>query len=699
MGMPQGARLNIASEPLGSVDMAIAHAKRLLEKNPSLAAEQAREILHVDPAHPTARLILGAAQRRSGRAREALEVLEPLGRELPHAAPVYLELGVARAEAGHLRDAIAALRRAVELQPASADGWRMLADYLEADGDSSGAGDARVRYVAAAAHDPRLKEAAAALMQNNLPLADRRLRAHLDAFPTDVAALRMLAEVAGRLRKYAEAEELLERCLALAPNFDAARQNYAAVLNREAKPAAALPEVERLLVKEPGNPGYLTLKAAVLANMGDYNGSIDVYDRVLRRYPKQPKVWMSMGHALKTARRQDESVAAYRRAIEMEPNLGEAYWSLANLKTARFSKADEMAMQNALNRGDLSDEDRIHLEFSLGKALEDDESYDQSFVHYASGNALHRRTHPYSADENTRFVGRCIRQYTADFFAARKHQGADSAAPIFIVGLPRAGSTLLEQILASHPSVEGTVELPDIPQIVRELIGRDEDAHQGRFFEAVAALEPAELCALGQHYLDSTRVHRKTNAPFFIDKMPNNCLYIGLIHLILPNAKIIDARRHPLGCCFSAFKQHFARGQNFTYGLADLGRYYADYVRLMAHIDAVLPGRVHRVIYESLVKDTEAEVRRLLEYCGLPFEERCLKFYENDRPVRTASSEQVRKPIFTDAIDHWRRYEAWLSPLIQSLGTILTSYAHVPDFVEDSGLVSITNRRGQRETS
>ena len=282
--MPQGARLNIASEPLGSVDMAIAHARRLLEKNPDLAAEQAREVLNVDPVHPTARLILGAALRRGGRARQALDVLEPLGSELPHAAPVYLELGVARAETGHLPGAIAALRRALQLNPASADGWRFLADYLQADGDEDGAGEARVRYVAVAARDPRLKEAAAALMRNDLPLADRRLRAHLAVYPTDVAALRMLAEVAGRLRKYIEAQELLERCLRLAPEFDAARQNYAAVLNRQAKPAAALPHAERLLAKDAGNPGYLSLKAAILANLGDYRG----VDRPLRQGAARP---------------------------------------------------------------------------------------------------------------------------------------------------------------------------------------------------------------------------------------------------------------------------------------------------------------------------------------------------------------------------------------------------------------------------
>ena len=671
--------LNSVSERVGAIDVALAHAQRLLEKDAELATQQAREILSVFPGLPLARLILGAAHRRAGRPQSALDVLEPLALEQPQSAPVHLELGIARAEAGRLRDAVAALRRAVQLQPGSADGWRLLADYLDADGDAGGADQARAHYLKAATQDPRLREAGAALVENNLPLADARLRAHLAAFPTDVAALRMLAEVAGRLRRYADAQELLERCLELAPSFDAARHNYAIVLNRQAKPGLALPQAEQLLAKEPRNPGYLNLKAAILANMGEYSGSIEVYESVLREYPRQPKIWMSYGHALKTARRQEDCVSAYRRAIAMQPTLGEAYWSLANLKTFRFSEADELAMRAALKRADLSSEDRLHFEFSLGKALEDDGSYEQSFIHYAKGNAVHRQLHPYSAEDDARFVSRCKKQYTADFFASRAAAGAADADPIFIVGLPRAGSTLLEQILASHSLVEGTIELPDIPQIARELAGRDAH-HEGGFFDALGALERAKLRALGERYLESTRVHRKTGAPFFVDKMPNNCLYVGLIHLILPNAKIIDARRHPLGCCFSSFKQHFARGQNFTYDLTDLGRYYRDYVDLMAHVDEVLPGRVHRVFYESMIEDTETEVRRLLDYCGLPFEEQCLRFYENERPVRTASSEQVRQPIFRDAMEHWRHFEPWLGPLKKALGPVLEHYPAVPDF-------------------
>jgi tetratricopeptide (TPR) repeat protein len=675
------------TEPTGSIDAALAHAKRLLEKNPDLAAEQAREILSVMPAHPMARLILGAAQRRGGRASAAVEILEPLALEQPQAAPVHLELGVARAESGFRREAIASLRLAVQLQPASPDGWRLLADHLEADGDAEGADACRVRYVKVAVHVPRLKEAATALSKNDLPRAEALLRAHLDVHANDIAALRMLAEVAGRLRRYEDAVEMLERCLRLAPSFDAARQNYAGVLNRQSKPAAALPHVERLLAKDPGNLGYSNLKAAILANLGDYRGSIDVYAQVLNQQPRQPKIWMSMAHGLKTAGRKDESVAAYRRAIQMEPTLGEAYWSLANLKTFRFSGDEIRAMQAALDRAQLADEDRVHFEFALGKALEDEGSYEASFMHYASGNAAHRGRYPYSAEQNRRFTQASKRWLTPDFFAARRGAGTKAPDPIFIVGLPRAGSTLIEQILASHPAVEGTIELPDIPQIARDIAGdrgSDPDAPEDRFFRSLAALGPEDLSRLGERYLESTRVHRKTDKPFFVDKMPNNCLYVGLIHLILPNARIIDARRHPLGCCLSAFKQHFSRGQSFTYDLEDLGRYYGDYAELMAHVDAALPGRVHRIFHESMVHDTEGEIRRLLDHCGLPFDERCLRFFENDRPVRTASSEQVRRPIFTDGLDQWRNFEPWLDPLKRSLGEVLTSYPAVPSFALES---------------
>jgi hypothetical protein len=386
---------------------------------------------------------------------------------------------------------------------------------------------------------------------------------------------------------------------------------------------------------------------------------------------------MSYGHALRTTGRQADSVAAYRRTIALAPTLGEAYWSLANLKTFQFTEEDARAMRAALGRGDLADEDRVHFEFALGKMLEDEGNCEESFTHYARGNATRRKLHPYSADENSDFVRRSQALFTADFFAARAGSGCPAPDPIFIVGLPRAGSTLLEQILASHSLVEGTMELPDVPRIANELNVRGRK--EGKLFlEILAELDPNELHTLGAGYIESTRVQRKTGAPFFIDKNPNNCQYVGLIQLMLPNARIIDARRHPLACGFSCFKQHFARGQGFTYDLGDLGRYYRDYVDLMAHFDRVLPGRIHRVIYETVVADTEAEVRRLLAYCDLPFEERCLRFYENERAVRTASSEQVRQPIFREGVEHWRKYDTWLGPLKEALGPTLSEYPAGP---------------------
>jgi tetratricopeptide (TPR) repeat protein len=668
--MPRGGEG--VAQSAGSLETALSHAARLLQTDPQLAAEQAGEILEVSPAHPLARLILGASQRLRGLTQAALGILEPLAAEQPQSAPVHMELGVALAEAGQGAKALKALRRAVELKPDSPDAWRLLADQLDTAGDAGGADLARARYLKAASRDPQLIDAAAALVANDLPAADARLLAHLSRHPTDIAALRMRAEVCARLRRYPEAQRLLERCLELAPSFDAARHNYAVVLNRQSLAAAALPEVAQLLAKEPRNPNYRNLQAAILANLGEYGGSIDVYRAVLKDHPQQPKIWMSYGHALKTAGRHAESVAAYRRAIDLQPSLGEAYWSLANLKTFRFAAADVAAMRAALMRTELSDDDRLHFEFSLGKALEDQACYAESFEHYAAGNAIRRRLHPYDPAETSAYVRRSQTLFTPEFFAARAGAGHAAHDPIFIVGLPRSGSTLLEQILASHSQVEGTMELPNIAHLARDIV-RQSGGTQDHL-QVLAAQSHEQLSTLGERYVSDTRALRKTAAPHFIDKMPNNCLYVGLIHLILPKAKIIDARRHPLACCFSCFKQHFARGQNFTYDLEDLGRYYRDYVALMDHIDGVLPGRVHRVHYERLVEDTESEVRRLLDYCGLPFEERCLRFYENERAVRTASSEQVRQPIFREGMDHFRHYEPWLGPLENALGDVLRRY-------------------------
>jgi predicted Zn-dependent protease len=662
--------------PTGTLEVALAHARRLLQKDPGLAAQQADEILRAVPGHPQAQLILAAARRIAGQIGPALQILEPLSRSQPRAFAVQLELGAALSEAGRTDDAVAALRRALLLKSDSPDAWRLLADQLDLKGDRPGADEARARYLQTASADPQLAEAAQALVANDLPRADARLLTHLQGHPSDIAALRMRAEVAGRLRRYQDAQQLLERCLALAPSFDAARHNYAMVLNRQGKAPEALAQVEQLLAKEPRNPGYRNLHAAVFAHLGKYSESIRIYETLLREYPQQPKAWLSYGHALKTANRTADSIDAYRKAIAQEATLGEAWWSLANLKTFRFGESELAHLRASLERGDLTDEDRLHFEFALAKALEDQAAWDESFDHYAAGNALRRRVHPYNSEENSAFVARSRETFTAEFFAARAGYGAVAADPIFVVGLPRSGSTLIEQILASHSLVEGTMELPDIPLIARELTRRGEGATS--YLETLAALKREELRDLGERYLERTRALRRTDAPFFIDKMPNNCLYVGLIQLILPRARIIDARRHPLGCGFSCFRQHFARGQNFSYSLEDIGSYYRDYVALMAHFDRVQPGRVHRVFYENMIAATEAQVRALLAHCGLPFEAACLRFYENDRAVRTASSEQVRLPIFHDALEHWRHFEPHLAPLKQALGDVLTLYPDVP---------------------
>jgi tetratricopeptide (TPR) repeat protein len=661
-----------------SIEAALAHALRLLDAQPALAAEQAHEILAAAPGHPGAELLLGMAANAQGDFARAEAILDPLSRGQPRSARTWLELARARIGAGRRVEAMPCLERAIALQPALPGAWLALADLRFAAGDDDGANAAYLQHVRHSAHDPELMAAADALARGELPDAETRLRARLARQPFDVVALRMLAELAARLGRNEEAALLLEHALERAPGFDAARRNYAAVLNRGNRHAEALAEIDALLERAPGDPPLRNMRAVVLGKLGDFDGAIATYEAVLARTPEQWQVWLGYGHALKTANRTDDAVAAYRRAIALKPGFGGAWWSLANLKTVRFDAADIEAMRAQLRRGDLDDDARLHFEFALGKALEDAGEDADAFAHYARGNALRRQQLPYDAALGRERTRRAIRTYTSGFFAERAGAGCPAPDPIFVVGMPRAGSTLIEQILSSHPQVEGTMELPSLIAITRELRQREGNPETTSYHDVLAGLDRAELAALGEDYLRRAQAHRREGRPLFIDKMPNNFAHIGLIHAILPNAKIVDARRHPLACCFSNFKQHFARGQAFSYGLADMGGYYADYVALMAHFDEVLPGRVHRVIYEDMVADTEAQVRALLAYCGLDFDERCLRFFENRRAVRTASSEQVRRPIYRDGVDQWRRFAPWLGPLEEALGPVLARYPAVP---------------------
>ncbi len=669
-----------AADPTGSLETALTHTERLLTSDPTLAAEQAGEILKAAPGHPLATLLLGVARRVGGDSPGALRVLQPLVASQTNWARAHYELGLALGDSEQPAAALAALRRAVALRPDMPDAWRAIGDHLILLGDASGADAAYAQHLRAGTRDPKLLIPASALVEGRIAQAEALLRAHLKQFPTDVAALRMLAEVAVRLGRNADAEALLERCLELAPSFRAARHQYAIVLHRRNKSAAALREIDHLGKLDPNNSTYRNLKAAILVKVGGYRESMELYADVLKVHPEHPKIWLSYGHTLSTAGRERESIAAYRKSIQLAPNLGEAFWSLANLKTFRFTDQEKQAMLLQLARTDLSEEDRYHLDFAMGKALEDDRRYAESFDHYRRANELRRSRSSYDADEVSAYVRRSKELFSREFFEARAGYGSSAADPIFVVGLPRAGSTLIEQILASHSCVEGTMELPDLTMIVEALAGKPKPPEEPRYPKLLGTLSAEAVRRLGEDYLERTRIQRKTEKPLFVDKMPNNFAHIGLILLALPNAKIIDARRHPMACCFSAFKQQFAEGHRYSYRLEDTARYYRDYVELMEHFDRVVPGKVHRVIYERMIDDTEAEVERLLAYCGLPFESACLRFYENDRPVRTASSQQVRQPIYRHGVEHWRHYEAWLGPLQDALGEVLAAYPDAPRF-------------------
>ena len=675
-------RQSLKPEVANDTQVRLRQIEWLLRSDPARAETRAAEFLAAVPGHPMALLFQGIASRLTGNLASAIDILTPLSASCPDAPLVHLQLGLALREAGQNEAALQSMRRAVAVKPDFSDAWLALADLLTALGDRDAADDAFTMYVRYSANDPHLREPAAALGENRVAEAETLLRKQVEQHPTDIVALCLLADVVERHDRMKEAEALLKRCLDLAPGYKRARHNYAVVLLRQNKVPESLQESGRLLADEPNNPDLRKLRAATLVRLREYGESIEICESLLDEDPSQITVWTSLGHMLKSVGRREDSVNAYRKAIALAPQCGEPYWSLANLKTFKFTEPELKAMRTHLAKPNLSDEDRIHFYFAIGKALEDRAEFAESFRHYTEGNRIRRKNRHYNAAELSSHVRRCRALYTPEFFADRVSCSASTPDPIFILGLPRTGSTLVEQILSSHSSVEGTMELPDIAAIAKSLDEWKPGPDEPKYPEVLATMEADALRELGHAYIEHTRVQRKLGTPFFIDKMPNNFTHVGLIHLILPNARIIDVRRHPLACGLSLFKEHFARAQNFSYNLEDIGRYYRDYVELMAHFDAVLPGRVHRIIYEALVNDTEAEVRKLLEYCELPFEEPCLHFYKNERAVSTASSEQVRSPIFREGIDHWRHYEPWLTPLKDSVGSLVDAYPGLPALQE-----------------
>ena len=624
------------------------------------ACQLAKDARDMAPGDSRFVLMHGVALRRNGQHKEAEPLLRRILVEAEGLVLAHHELGLALKGQGRLSEAIMSLETAVRLQPGLKTAWRDLYELRASQGDDVAAADAYRRSLGSQQGlDPLLTKVLDLMQAGRLGAAEGICREYLKRRPHDVDAIRLLAEIGITLGMLDEAIVLLERCLALAPNFTIAQANYATALARRQRFDEALDRTGRLQIEQPDNLSHKVQHASILAMAGRFEQAHEKFEEVLTFIPDNARILTSYGHSLRYGGRGEDAAAAYQRAIAAEPDAGEAYWSLANLKTFKFVDAQLDGMRQRYAAMEKLSADRYHLAFALGKALEDKGDFAESFAAYADGNTIKNTFSSYTTERTSGEVDSMI-EHCADGFL--EPGGHTSNEPIFILGLPRAGSTLLEQILASHSAVEATAELPLISQIAGELGGGRRRSEQNLYPQCLTSMSQDQRESLGQRYLDGASTYR-TDKPFFIDKMPNNWVHIGLIKTILPNATIIDARRHPMAACFANFKQLFARGQEFTYGLEEIGHYYADYMRLMDHWHSVLPHGLMTVQYETVVEDLETQVRVLLDHCNLPFEEQCLRYYEKDRAVRTASSEQVRQPIYRDALSVWQRYEAHLDPL------------------------------------
>lgn len=648
----------------------LAHAAAALASDPTLAERLARTIVARNPADPRGRLILASALRRLARPAEALPILTDLAHHWPRAGRTRYELGLCLAQTGRVDEATAQLEQAVQIEPALVDAWDALADLCFRTGNAARERQARAAVARLSAATPQLGRAAELVALARHAEAEPLLRALLAANPRDAQAARLLAQCCMAHGATHHAETLLRHALAIAPDSTAARFDLAHALFAGQQAAAALRELAPLLARDPANPAWRNLQAGCLALLGDDAGAEAIHAELAAAFPGNARIAINHGHALRTHGARDAAIAAYRRAATLDPRAGEAWWGLANLKVGALGAEDEARMR-ALLAGPLADEDRLHLAYALGRRCEDAGDVAQAFAHYSAGAALARRRCPAAGRDHRPEAQAIARRFTPAFLVDREGQGAADDAPIFVVGLPRSGSTLVEQILASHPAVEGTMELPYIGALATRIT---REAGEGGLDAALATAGADQLRHWGQSYLDSARVHRRLGRARFIDKMPNNFRHIGLIRLILPQARIVDVRRHPMAACFSAFKQLFAEGQDFSYDLADLGRWYRHYLAIVRHFHAVQPGAVHTLVYEDLVEDTEAQVRALLAALGLPFDPATLRFFENDRAVRTVSSEQVRQPIYRSGLDHWRAFEPFLQPLAHALGPDLHAW-------------------------
>jgi tetratricopeptide (TPR) repeat protein len=661
----QAATIN---PPPSRIETEVKRVRALLERSEFAPALRAAQALAAEvPENRDVLYMLAVSLRYLRQYPEALATLVRLEQLHPGYPRLYQERGHCYVAQRMADPAIEAFAHAVRLSPTLPASWRALEALYRITGRAADADNAAAQTANLAGLPREIVTAFSMYADGEIFDAERVVRQYLLTHGNHVEGMRLLAKIGMDLDVADDAEVLLENLLVLAPEYHAARYDYAVVLLKRHKHVRAREEMEKLLKVDPNNRMYRTTHATVCTGFGNYAQALPLYREILAETPQDPELHLSIAHALKTLGQTQQAIDSYRAAAAVRPSFGEAYWSLANLKTYRFTDAEvaQMRAQEAEPKIQLAD--RYHMCFALGKALEDRAEYAESFAYYERGNALKKRECRYRPEPLERNARLQASVCTAEFFAARKGFGCDSAAPIFIIGLPRSGSTLLEQILASHSQVEGTMELADIPRLVQELQAREASDSPPRYPGVLADMGAQEFRRLGEKYLSDTLVYR-TGKPHFVDKMPNNFRHLGLIHLMLPNAKIIDARRDAMACCFSNFKQLFASGQQFTYSIEDITRYYRMYIELMAHWDTALPGKVLRIEHENVVDDLEGKVRRILEFCELPFEPQCIDFYRTERTVHSASSEQVRRPIYREGVDQWRHFEPWLGPLRAALG-------------------------------
>ena len=623
-----------------------------------------------DPDAVEARYMRAVCHRYLKDVPAAAADLSALKQMSPDFGRAYQEEGHLHRDSGNAERALLAYQRACQFNPALLASWKAQAAALRSLGRAVEADqvEAQARRLENLPKD--LVSVTHLLYEGKLLKAEQLCRAYMQKNPHNIEGMRLLAEIGKRFGVLEDADFLLETALELDPDNIQLRLDFIDVLRKRQKFEAALAQAKALHEREPDNPLFQSHLAIESMQTGDFDQALVLFETILQALPEDPATLTSRGHALKTLGRQDEAIASYQSAARVRPNQGDAWYALANLKTYRFSDDELARLRSQEKAPDLGFQDRIYLCFALGKALEDRKDYAAAFEYYERGNNLKRAQTRYKSDQMEEELEAQASICTPELFDKQAGKGCPAPDPIFIVGLPRAGSTLIEQILASHSQVDGTLELPNILALSHRLRGRNRVSDRTFYPRVLHDLDAGKLRALGEDYLDNTRIHRQ-GAPFFTDKMPNNFRHIGLIKLILANAKIIDARRGAMACCFSGFKQLFAEGQEFTYGLEEIGRYYRAYVRLMDHWDAVLPGQILRVHHEDVVEDVETQVRRILDFCGLPFEQACLDFHHTKRAVRTASSEQVRQPIYKQGVAQWRHFEPWLEPLKSALGTEL----------------------------